>query len=77
VLLEWGSHSAFSRLALITINFERKKNYTGHSKSNFILAPFVNCCTQFTRNNTIPLLRHFALEADKVSSCIDYFQDEE
>ena len=25
VLLQWGSHSAFSRLALITIKFEKRK----------------------------------------------------
>jgi len=55
----------------------KKKNYTGHSKRNFILAQSVNCCTLFTRNNTLPLLRNFALEADKIASYIDYFQDEE
>ena len=66
--MEWGSHSAYSRLALITINL--KKKYTGHSKSHFILAHNFKCCIEFTRHNTLPLLRHFALEAD-------YFQDEE
>jgi len=53
-----------------------KKIYTGHSKRNFILAQIFNCCTEFTRNNTLPLLRHFALEADNFSSYFDYFQDE-
>ena len=61
VLLEWGSHSALSRLALITINL--KKNYTGHSESNFISAQISKRCTEFTRSNTLPLLRYFALEA--------------
>jgi len=75
VLLEWGSHSAFTRLALITINFE--KNYTGHSKSNFISAQIFKLRTQFTCNKSLPLLRHFALEADNFSSYFDYFQDEE
>ena len=77
MLLERESHFAFSRLALITINFGEKKNYTGHSKSNFILAQIFNCCTEFTRNSTLPLLRHFALEADNLSSYFNYFQDEE
>ena len=72
--MECGSHSAFSRLALITINFQ--KHYTGHSKSNFVLAQNLNCCTQFTHNNTLQLLRHFALEADNISSYFDYFKDE-
>jgi len=55
----------------------KKKNYTGHSKSNIISAQIFKCCTEFTRNNTLPLLRHFALEADNFSSYFDYFQDEE
>ena len=40
VLLEWGSLSAFTRFALITINL--KKNYTGHSKRNSISAQILN-----------------------------------
>jgi hypothetical protein len=34
-------------------------------------------CTEFTRNNTLSLLRHFAVEADNFSSYFGYFQDEE
>ena len=77
MLLQWGSHSAFSRLALITINFE-KKNYTGHSKSNFISAQIFKRCTEFIRSNTLPTAFDiFALGADNFSSYFDYFQDEE
>jgi len=75
MLLQCGSHSAHSRLALITINL--KKKYTGHSKSNFILAHIFKCCTEFTHHNTLPVLRHFALEAENFSSYFDYYQNED
>ena len=73
--MEWGSLSEFSRLALNTINFDK----TPHRpfEEQFYFSTKFNCCTQFTRDNTLPLLRHFALEADNFSSYFDYFQDEE
>jgi len=40
------------------------------------LAQIFKRCSECTRNNTLQLLRHFALEADKFSSYFDYFKDE-
>ena len=74
--MEWGSHSAFTRLALITINFLKKTTQAIRRAISF-RHTFFKRCTEFTRNETLPLLRHFALEADNFSSYSDYFQDEE
>jgi len=72
VLLEWGSHSAFSRLALITVNFEEKKTTQATRRGILFQQHFFNCCTHFTRNDTLPLFRHFALEADNFYIYIDF-----
>jgi hypothetical protein len=47
------------------------------SKSYFLSALTFNCCTEFTRNTTLSLLRHFALKTNHFCPYIVYFQDGE
>ena len=72
-----GVGITFCTFTISTNHDKLKKKYTGYSKSNFILAHIFKCCTEFTRHNTLPLLRYFALEAENFSSYFDYFQVEE
>jgi len=62
----------------ISTNHDKlKKKLHRPFEEQFYFSTIFNCCTQFTRSNTLPLLRHFALEANNSSSYSDYFQDEE
>ena len=74
-----GSHSAFSLLALITINFENEKKIKQAIGRAILFQHkyFFKRRAQFTLKNTLQLLRNFALEADNFSSYFDHFQDEE
>ena len=69
-----GVIAAEITFCIFTINTNQVKHYTGHSKNNFISALISNCCTEFTYNNTLSLLRHFALEVDNFSSYFGHFQ---
>ena len=50
----------------------KKKNYTGHSKSNFISAQIFNCCTRFTTH-----FHRFDILHSKRKTFLRILQDEE
>ena len=51
------------------------QHYTGHWKSHFTSPLVLNCSTELACNYTVPLFGHFALQINRFSSHINYFQD--
>jgi hypothetical protein len=78
VLLEWGSHSAFSQLALNAIKFEKKPLHRPFEKQFYFSTTFSKRRTEFTRNKTFSTASTFWRSMQVTfSSYFDYFQDEE